>query len=54
METKEEVTKSEADSKAVGKAAFAFILLMSIMSLFNDMTFEGANEVRLSVPLNLI
>ena len=26
METKEEVTKSEADSKAVAKAAFAFIL----------------------------
>ena len=43
METKEEETKSEADSKAVAKAAFAFILLMSIMSLFNDMTFEGAN-----------
>lgn len=28
----------------VAKAAFAFIVLMSVMSLFNDMTFEGANS----------
>ena len=44
---KEEPSRDESpskmNSKDLAKAAFLFILLMSIMSLFNDMTFEGAN-----------
>ena len=31
--------------KSIAKAALLFVVLMSIMSLFNDMTFEGANSI---------
>ena len=37
--------KEENQRKSIAKAALLFVVLMSIMSLFNDMTFEGANSI---------
>lgn len=42
-EAKKKTVKTDAGQNTA-KAAFAFIVLMAVMSLFNDMTFEGANS----------
>jgi len=44
MEEEGEKSRLSKRNESIVKAAFAFLVLMSVMSLFNDMTFEGANS----------
>ena len=36
---------SEQDKSSMAQAAMSFIVLMAVVSLFNDMTFEGASSI---------